>query len=55
MNIEKIILVVLLVNIFVLSLQMVIQVCVMLKNDQQQGLKVDFVKYISLEVLRRTK
>lgn len=47
--------VVLLVNILCLSIQMVVRVCVMLKSDQRKELKADFVKYISLSVLRRIK
>lgn len=52
---RKSILVVLPVNILFLSIQMVIVVFVMLKNDQPKELKVDFVKYMSLPILMEVK
>lgn len=48
-------LVVLPVNILFLTMQILIGVFVMLKSNQRKELKADFVKYISLPVLRRIK
>lgn len=55
MNIEKSTLVVLPVNILFLTMQILIGVFVMLKSNQRKELNADFVKYISLPVLRRIK
>lgn len=55
MNIEKSTLVVLPVNILFLTMQILIGVFVMLKSNQRKELKADFVKYISLHILRWCK